>query len=136
MDTKNKATELVNTLILLTTQAKINWRAYSVHDPISMQIPKGFEIDGMAYVTTFHEKNFRLIKYQYDNDLFSGHNWLDRVTNPGPFFQLQIYDPNNDEMLFEFPKLSQLYDLYSVVSTQVFDFDAFYAKIVLTECDQ
>lgn len=130
MATKTTIVELVNNMILWTRNKEITWESITCPE---MRISVGDEVvvDDLIYITTIKNQCFRLFKCapNENNSIMAlvGRNIF--TPKPSISYHLQIYDKYKRNVLFEFPRLSQLFDLYKAASKQVFDIDAFLEQL-------
>lgn len=131
MATKETIVNLVNKMILLTKENKINWTSRSANE-VNIPIPENKEFNGLVYFCVLNNENFRLyrINEKKEESVFAGliNNYKPK---PSPIFKLEIFDRYKKNVRFEFPNINQIGDLYILASKQVFDIDDFTQNINL-----
>lgn len=133
MATKNDIAALVNHMILWTRDGKLQWNSTNAEDLV-LSIPDDSEIDGLIYTSVLNQEHFRIYRLAPKqpsrvplNIMLTRGMYVE--TKKSPVYKLQIFKEYPATVLFEFPSLSQLADLYKEASKRVFDIEKFVSQL-------
>lgn len=128
MATKNDIANLVNNMILWTRNNELNWNSTNVGD-LNISIPSDFELEGLIYTSILNKEHLRIYKLVPKQPLFPNYTTSIFNHNNKIVYKLQIFKQYSSTVLFEFPSLSQLADLYKAASKQIFDIEEFFSQL-------